>query len=237
MSGLPFKIAIPSRGRANVISKNPLWQAAHVVIDNEEERDAYCKAGVPDSNLVICDPYLTVSAKRQWILDNLWDDSEPFIMQVDDDFIGFWPKMRWRRQMITAPDDLIAAFWESYISAADLGTGMFGYGRQRFWSRIIYSNEPVRLRYWIACVTGIIDRTLRYDPELYMVEDVDISFASLARSRVTWLDNRFVIQNLPDKSPGGMTNTRTKDRFDLDTETVQKRWGIKNFRRVEEETG
>ena len=88
MSKLPFRIAIPSRARAEVIHRCPLWQTATIVVDDENEKAEYVAAGVPVQNLVVCDPCANIGALRQWMLDNLWEKSDQCIVQMDDDFLG-----------------------------------------------------------------------------------------------------------------------------------------------------
>ena len=208
---LPFKIAIPTRSRADSIHRNPLWQLGIAVVISGEEADAYIAAGMPKENVVVCGPYPNIATKRQWILDNLWEKDEPCIVQVDDDFLGLKPTMTWRSKLYEEPDDLAAIFWESSVSAIDAGAGIFGYMRNAN-PRLRNCNAPFTLRRWIHCAFGVCDRAVHFDPRLYESEDIDLSLLGLKLNRIIWKDNRFGMKYIPSRRAGGMAATITQDR-------------------------
>ena len=223
MTDLPFKIAIPSRGRAKTIKKNPLYRTAYIVV-RKEERDAYEAAGVPAENLVVCGPYVTISEKRQWILDNLWDKDEPFIVQIDDDFHGLVPMMRWQSVLITDPMDIAAVLWETFISANDSDCGMFGYLTD---ANILYRNchAPVLLRSWVQSVVGFMDRSLSFDVRLSQSEDIEICLNSLIKKRILWVDYRWSFKRGRYGAPGGLTQTRVSGLTDDSDEIINDKYG------------
>ena len=223
---LPFKIAIPSRGRAALIHENPLWQIAHVVVDDEDERDSYAAAGVPEENLVIADPCANISVLRQWIQDTLWEPDEPFIVQSDDDLTALKPLMRWRASLITSAADIAAILWESYISAADIGAGMFGYSIAVSRNRA-ESAAPVYLRRPVYVLVGICDRSLAYDEQFFVGEDTDLCHQSFVNSRVIWKDDRFGMTFRPHYQAGGISKTRTEQTYDRSIELLIRKWGTR----------
>ena len=170
-------------------------------------------AGIPPECLyVIPDQHrINISTIRQWILDTFWDDDEPFIMQVDDDFKGLKPLMRWSTAVISRPTDIVAVFWESYISAADAGAGIFGYAHVPD-PQLRFSRIPVTLRTWLRAQMGILDRSLKYDPGFYVAEDIDICLASICKNRILWRDERWAPHADLSWTFAGIAATRTEKR-------------------------
>ena len=227
MTDFPFKIAIPSRARGELILENPLLSIAHVVVDNQREYDSYVNAGVPEERLVsMRGECRNISQVRQWILDNLWSEDEPFIMQVDDDFVGMIPMMKWKAEVISNPADVAAIFWESYISASDIGAGVFGYCFTAN-PRTRASWIPVWLRSWVKDVTGVIDRSLKYDPSLFLAEDIDLCLQAQLRphQRILWKDDRFAPHVGKSWNYGGIAATRTEERRHDSYAMINKKYG------------
>ena len=222
---LPFKIVVPSRARSKVIGDNPLYDYCHMVVDSDRERRAYEQEGVPPENIVVMpEPPLNISVLRQWILDELWEPDEPFIVQIDDDFLGLRPTMGWRAKSVRNPVDIAAILWESYLSATDAQCGIFGYMAD---SNPSYRNcnTPIVLRRWVQGGFGILDRELQFDKRLYQSEDVDICLASLVRSRILWKDHRFDLKRKPHRMAGGIQRTRTTQTTQQSDRIVNEKWG------------
>ena len=225
---LPFKIVIPSHGRPQQILKNPLYPLAHVVVRDEATADAYRatadKAGVTPGPFHVTGPLPNISSIRQWILDNLWDADEPFIFTTDDDLVYVRPTMVWRTERITDAADILAIIQEGYNSAVDAGAGLFGWSNNGSPQRR-NAKDPWFFRTYVMGQVGIIDRELRYDPRLYLMEDIDFSLLSMTRSKIIWNDNRWYWYCGPQWSKGGMSASRTTDRLVESRDIMNRKYG------------
>ena len=225
---IPFKIVIPSHGRPQQIAKNPLYPLANVVVRDESVEAAYReaaeKAGVTPGPFHITGRLPNISSIRQWILDNLYDDDEPFIFVTDDDFAYVRPMMAWRTVRITDVEDILAIIQEGYNSAMDAGAGIFGWSNNGSPQRR-NAKDPWFFRTYIMGQIGIIDRDLYYDPRLYLMEDVDFSLLSIARNKIVWNDARWYWYCGPQWSKGGMSASRTTDRLVESRDIMNRKYG------------
>ena len=124
MLDLPFKVVVPSHHRPEAILKNPLYPFAHIVVNDAEQVDQYreaaAKANVVPGNFHVCGELPSIAAVRNFMLQEVWDSAtEPFFVQMDDDFLAMLPMMHWRTSFVSDPRDVLAIFWETYIAASD----------------------------------------------------------------------------------------------------------------------
>ena len=216
MLDLPFKIVIPSHHRPQEILKNPLYSFSHVVVNDAEQVDQYraaaARANTDPPEFHVCGELPSIAAVRNFMLREVWDSAtEPFFVQMDDDFLAMQPMMHWRTAFVRKPDDLAAIFWESYIASNDAGAKVFGYAHKPD-PKTRNPSNPVGLRGWIRAVTGISDPSLRYDDQLYLMEDLDICLQSQAKSRIIWQDLRWAPVLGANWAKGGIAHTRTEAR-------------------------
>ena len=227
---LPFKIVIPSHGREDVIHKNPMLPWAHLVVRDEETAARYQaaieKAGCGHPLAYVVSGYQGVLANiRQWVQDNVWDTgAEPCVWHMDDDFYGMVPLMRMTREVVTAPYDLAALFWETYLTAAEMGAHLFGYS---FHVNVMLRavDRPVKLRGCIQQCYGVSDPELRFDGDLYEMEDIDLSLQAMLRDRIVYLDYRWLHHLGPMDAGGGNTGIVTVDGLRGSLAKMQARWG------------
>ena len=228
MFDLPFKIAIPSRNRALEILHNPLYGIAHVVVPDEDHVDEYRRAAshanITPGKFHVCGEHPSIAAKRDYILKEIWDPSEPFVFQVDDDFRAMRPTMHWRTVLVTNPEDIAAIFWETYISSSDAGSHVFGFAHKPD-PKIRHAPTPVGLRGWVRGAVGISDRSLHYDDQLYLMEDLDICLASQAKDRIIWQDHRWVPHFGPSWAKGGIAHSRTEERRQQCYDRINQKYG------------
>ena len=228
MLELPFKIVIPSHHRPEAILKNPLYGAAHVVVNDDaqvdEYREAAARANITPGEFVVCGPQPSIAAVRNFIVREVWDASEPFVIQMDDDFYGFQPTMHWRTSLVANPVDVAAVFWESYISSNDAGAHVFGYAHKAD-PKTRNPSRPISLRGWLRAVVGVSDHSLYYDDQLYLMEDLDISLAAQAKDRIIWQDHRWAPVLGPNWAKGGISHTRTEARRLECYERINRKYG------------
>ena len=212
----PFKVVIPSHHRPQEILKNPLYPLAHVVVNGGEQveqyREAAERANIAPGQFHVCGELPSIAAVRNFMLHEVWDSStEPFFIQMDDDFLAMMPMMHWRTSYVTNPEDITAIFWESYIASNDAGARVFGYAHKAD-PKTRNPSNPVGLRGWIRAVTGISDPSLHYDDQLYLMEDLDICLQSQAKDRIIWQDMRWAPVLGANWAKGGIAHTRTEAR-------------------------
>ena len=229
MLNLPFKIVIPSHNRPTEILKNPLYPYSTIVVNDASQVDKYRaaadKANVTPGTFVECGNLPSIATVRNFILREVWNPAtEPFHVQLDDDLLGMIPVMQWKTAMVSDPQDIVAIFWESYISCNDSGAKIFGYA-QKPGPQFRYSRNPIALRGWLRAISGILDPSLVYDDQMYVMEDVDICLQSQAKDRIIWQDLRWAPMLLPNWTTGGIAHTRTEERRQLAFTRINARWG------------
>ena len=237
-SDLPYKVLIPSRGRAKIITNHPLLHVSNVFVRSEEEREEYseeiAKAGKRVHAIHVISDYDTLPEKRQRILDEYWSDDEPFAMMVDDDLKSGKPMFHLRNVGNLTPDQMLTLFWRSYQTAADIPTGLFGYS--------LNANPAIRsinlpfgaLNGEFVTVTyGILDRELRYDLNMAMFDDIDISYQCLEKYRFLCRDERFVFV-CPYYTEGGLSNQRSSSVMYREIGYLIQKWGSDLIKRSEE---
>ena len=217
-----FKVIIPSKGRSAIIAKHPLLKYALVACP-ESQADAYREEG---ANVVPRpDSLVGLYAARQWILDTLWDESEPFIFLLDDDLIHLDYLFTRHPTISTDPDYMMAVIAAAAQPAIDSGAGLFGFSHtNRPQER--KCNVPFRLRAWLnGSGLGIIDRSLSFDKVLRVRGDIDISLQNLAQNRIVWQDVRWCFVSSRWDTPGGVTAVRTTEVQAEALEYLQTKWG------------
>ena len=233
---LPFKVVIPSHGRPAKILNNPLYPVAHVVVRDYDVRDQYlgaaARAGVAHGEFHVTGRLANIAEIRQWILDNLFDDGDPFIFVSDDDLEYVRPTMAWRHKRMTNLDDILTIIQESYNAALDAGAGLFGYSNTGAPNRRLVST-PFSLRTYLMGQVGILDHSLHYDTRLFLMEDVDISVLSLAKSRIVWNDRRYYWHCGKQWSEGGISANRTTERLYESRDLINAKYGDGTVRTLE----
>ena len=229
MLDLPFKVVVPSHHRPEAILKNPLYPYSHIVVNDAEQVDQYreaaAKANVVPGNFHVCGELPSIAAVRNFMLQEVWDSAnEPFFVQMDDDFLAMLPMMHWRTSFVSDPRDVLVIFWETYIAASDAGAHVFGYAHKPD-PKTRNPSNPVGLRGWIRALTGISDPSLRYDDQLYLMEDLDICLQSQAKDRIIWQDLRWAPVLGANWAKGGIAHTRTEARRLECYNRINRKWG------------
>lgn len=217
-----MRVAIPSRGRANSISKNTLsvFPDALVCVA-ESEADAY--RAVSDNVITHPDDVSGMGPLRQWMLDNLEGD----LFMVDDDVDGMFSMMGaagWRR--ITDPRVALAHVENTALCAREAGAHVFGCNQGRD-ARVFRPTKPISLTGWVGGAIGVIgrDRDLRYEPSLLLRADIDYCLQSLRKHRIIWQDARFSFSQIRFTGSGGNAINRSGDQHAREIAYLQRKWG------------
>jgi hypothetical protein len=221
-----FKIVIPSKGRPQDVRKTPLFEVSHIAVPASDLEEYKSVEGVaPLAWVPVPDEVNSLSKTRQWILDELWAKDEEFVFQTDDDLLNLAYLHSRTVRYFKDPNYIRAVIGHVAITALDSGTGLFGFATQP------KPNErntlkPFSIRKWVSAQgIGIIDRRLKFDPNLKLKEDLDISLMNLQLNRIVWTDNRWCFYSEHWNNRGGLSMVRTADREMEAFEYIQDKWG------------
>ena len=251
VSDIPFKILMMSRGRAAMVARHPLLSVSHVCVDTEEDREEYLemigRLGTRSHVVHVLSKHApTIGGARRAAMDDLWDESEPFVMMIDDDTLGLESLMGWKKRVYQSPEDLCTIFWESYRTASELPTGLFGYSRGGGAIRFRQTNQPIGVHVSkqgqpkglgnvVAMIFGVLDRELRFDPNLSFYEDVDLNWQCRAKYRFFLRDSRltnyFSEGGVGGAGIGGLVSVRANPEYQIRSERYLRAKWVSTFGR------
>ena len=230
---LPFKIAIPSRGRAYKMALHPLLSIANVFVDSEEEREEYIKvaAGIDKKAhaVHVASGSRSAPEARNIALDTLWDKDTKFIVLVDDSVEGVRRNMRLKTGKIVDQRYILTMMWRSYQTALDLGTALFGY-EQSLHPRERTANRVVKLRVGFidSGLVGIMDPDFRLDTNLRVHDDMDLSLQCVEKYGLFYKDSRYCLHKFHSfhhGEPGGNLRHRNSVAEERELLYLRRKWG------------
>ncbi len=212
-----FDILSPSYRRADSATTQDYLPACTYVVAKSEKK-AYEKAGkcvvaVPDS------VQGNVCRVRNWILDH----SNPVLI-LDDDIRRFG---RWDQQQNQklSTDDAMQFVEQAFNLARQL--------RARMWGMNLLPDKGAYREYTpfafrsvvLGPVQGFLNMELRYDENLPLKEDYDLSLQVLNKYRRTLRFNMYHYVCAQHSNTGGCATYRTMDRERKQFLELQKKWG------------
>jgi hypothetical protein len=220
---LELRVVIPSKGRSETIRKHTLslFPDATVLVD-EAERDTY--AQVVDEGRLITHPGVQPAVRiLNWILDNVKAD---VVVIADDDLIDLRAMPGWSPRRYKGDPEAARQVLEATAQCAiDAGCGLFGFSQNEH-PLFFRPQEPFRLNRWIGSVIGFVgDHGLRYDENVTLHEDADLSLQALMRHRIIWCENRWCFVPLRLTNAGGNTGARSADRDAEERIYLKEKWG------------
>lgn len=223
MSSIDYRIYSPSYKRSNLAISHKLFpRELFTYVVREEEADLYKKFNV-DLMIIPKGTVHDISTTRNWILEN---KKSKYLVTVDDDMKDItWLLKRTRKKL--TKDEIIYFIELGFTMATDAGAGLWGMNVNS--DPLAYQiNKPFGFADMIlGPFTGIIDTDLRYDEELPLKEDYDISLQCLNKHKKTFRIN-FLSYNVDhQKLEGGCQTYRTSEREIEQNELFQKKWGSK----------
>lgn len=216
-----IKFFSPSYKRANdVITQKYLPSCKYVVAEFEAEdylRNGHDCWVVPDS------AQGSVARIRNYILDHADTDR---IVMLDDDLSSI---SRWEKQVAI---DLSGAEVEEFC---EMGFNMAADLDIRYWGMNLLADKGAYREYtpfaFKSCILGPFQAfnnlDLRYDEDLPLKEDYDLSLQVLNKYRKTLRFNMYHYNVKQHTNKGGCADYRTMDREKEQLRLLQKKWGSK----------
>lgn len=221
---MKYKIVIPSLGRPDVAAKHPLLSRAILAVHKDEEAQ-YRRTCSKALGIVAYPPeFIGLPKTRNWIVDNVREANDDFMVQVDDDLDYVRFDMGFKLPFYRDPDKLEAILRHTARLALDAGTGLFGYSHA-FNPRERVANNAFRFRSWIGGVIGLVDPDLRFDPMCSLKEDVDICLETIVRYRFIVQDLRYVWMCAQWDMKGEASRFRTTASEMAALEYLRSKWG------------
>lgn len=214
----------PSYRRADgVLTQKYLPFVKYVVADFEA--DDYLAAG-HDVWVVPDEAQGNLCRIRNWILDHCESDQ---VVIIDDDMTGVF---RWQKQkpLKLGPDEFLEFIEMAVTLVSDLDI--------RFWGMNLLPDKgayreytPFSFKSMICGPFQAFNRLdLRYDENLPLKEDYDLSLQVLNKYRRTFRFNAYYYQVKQHENTGGCADYRTLEREKEQLRLLQKKWGSRIVR-------
>jgi hypothetical protein len=215
-----LQVVIPSRRRMESCSwtvrlfKNPIVCVA------EEEADDYKDVGA----LVMTHPndIVGLGRLRQWILDHF---NARLIFQCNDDVKSLYCVVGFRPRKIVDPEAVERIILNSANICEGLGISCFSFSPFQDDVRKFRPQKPFSLTRLEGAMLGIIDRKLKYDPNVSQFDDVDLSLQCCLKERFCWQDSRFAAEHNFITKGGGNTISRGLDNTKRELQYMKRKWG------------
>jgi len=220
-----FKIIVPSYCRSDTIKTHfavGLPNAYAVVPESQYEDYKGC-----GMNLVKFPDELegNLPRKRNWIMENLFDDSLDFLVMSDDDVVGVDILTDFGCDPLSQ-DEILEMLCLGYDLSKFYGVSFFGFSQR---NRFIYKKRDRLLvnAFVDETVCGYLDRSLREDEKLTIRADVDLYFRLLIRDggvlRINFLFP--VMKTRHGVGEGGLRSVVDRNRINKDNEIIIGRYG------------
>lgn len=219
---------IVSYKRAGDISSDRVFKNAKIVIPESQfkEYDQYeYKNGcellpIPD------EADGNIARKRNYILDNFQSMCDGNMAIVDDDY-DYIAMMEQGNQYKLTTDQVEAMLINGFQMCKDLGTVMWGLNVQtdpRFY------NEFAPFTMLSVCLgpfQAFCNNPLRYDEDLYLKEDYDMSLQVLQKYHKILRFGKYSYQVNHFNKTGGVVSYRTKGKEIEQLKRLEQKWGSK----------
>lgn len=201
---------------------------------DHKEYDEYIKANPGfEENIISCPEGIqgNLCRIRNYILDQEFNNGADVVLIIDDDLKGiyYWngsKEMPYEKKLVSA--DEFMAFIEKYsIMCDELGFKFWGlncnadalsYRQYTPFSTVAYIGGPFQC---------FLKNDLRYDENLPLKEDYDMTLQQCNKYRGVLRCNKFFYNCKQSKQAGGCATYRNYDRERQQLEALQKKWGSK----------
>jgi hypothetical protein len=218
------KQLIISRGRWDTITTHRITEAN--VLVPEDEAELYAER-IGWERIETIDPDVHgARAVRNWVMDHYPLEDYPIICMFDDDLVRFGYVGYDVATPIYDPVKVTQIVEMVALCALDAGCELFTLGSNSIDVRKYQANKPFSLNTMISGgVTGLIGRRIRYDDNLMIKSDADISLQHLMWNRILWMDNRWSYMPTRVMNKGGNNQYRTDERLSREMEYLKQKWG------------
>jgi hypothetical protein len=215
-----LQVVIPSRRRVESCAWTVKLFKTPIVCVAEEEAEDYKFVGarlVTHPNDIV-----GLGPLRQWILDHF---KERVIFQCNDDVRSLYCVVGFRPRKIVDPEAIERIILNSANICTDLGISCFSFSPFQDDVRKFRPQKPFGVTRLEGAMLGIIDRKVRYDPNVRQFDDVDLSLECCLKERFVWQDSRFAADHNFITKAGGNTISRGLDNTKRELQYMKRKWG------------
>lgn len=224
MSSIDYKFYCPSYKRADVATSHRIFpKKKFCYVVRESEADEYFKNFKNTDLLVIPEgDVCNISTTRNWILDNLQTE---YVVMVDDDYKKVGRFNQDRKLEAMSPEHIDEMTLNGFQMCIDADIKFWGLNNMVD-PRAYSINIPF---YFSCCVLGpwqaMLDTKMRYDEELTLKEDYDMTLQMLFHHRRVLRFNMYAYDVNHQTLKGGCQSMRTKEKEIEQNELLKKKWG------------
>lgn len=229
-------IVCPTHGRAGAVTTFQVLSEEYLMLVVAESQVASYKAAHPKA--IICkhpDSIVGLSAKRQWIYEELGEKSSGGVFMMDDDLDYMGDQMPipgagiTRARVCRRDDERVRdVIWRAADMAHDIGAYFYGFNQYPDPATFIAQN-PIRLSGYIGGhAMGIRPGSKLWWPKegMHGSEDMWISALNAYEHRMAFIDMRYCFPQLGTLvSKGGLAEVRTLQNLERNYETLVKAFG------------
>lgn len=215
-----LQVVIPSRRRVESCAHTVKLFKNPIVCVAEEEMDDY--AGVGAELVSHPNDVSGLGPLRQWILDHF---PQRLIFQCNDDVKSLYCVVGFRPRKIVDPEAIERIILNSANICTDLGISCFSFSPFQDDVRKFRPQKPFSVTRLEGAMLGIIDRKVRYDPNVRQFDDVDLSLECCLKERFVWQDSRFAADHNFITKSGGNTVSRGLENTKRELQYMKKKWG------------
>ena len=215
-----ISIAVPTKGRHDCVLTNVEGQ---ILIVDKNEVGIY-KEFNPNSEIIECPNFKSLSSKRNWILDKFKD-----VFMLDDDIVSVMRLYDSNEEVFLTPSNANKIIQDAYLRSLDLGLYLFGFNNS---PQLVHFNsmKPFMFKGFInGCAMGIVSNPkLRFTEQTVAVEDYYINLLNAYHFRKNFIDKRFCFKQ-KDKGTflekGGQSTNRTLETEKQDSLYLRRMFG------------
>jgi len=211
-----MRLVIPSMGRPEFIPKTMAWRLLpfledmYVVVTPGEALEYKKYMEHPKVHIVEC-PEKNLPRTRNWALENLWPESNELMMMDDDIKNVLWGL--WRKSVKLTPEDVMQAIREDMELAAVIGVPFFSFRAFPGGINRVRRPAPIHMKGRVVnCLIVFSDPKIRFDPEMDVLDDFELSMWCLFHHGLCVSDGRYLMEQLGGKMgtvQGGINKHRT----------------------------
>lgn len=232
--GYRFSLFIPSRKRADRVTKHPLFHLANIIV-HEDEYDDYARAfqaAKLEPGSLLTHNVVGLSRIHNVMLDYYRPTEEAWQWHTDDDYAGFMFTHTFRATKIKTndPEKVVDIVTHVGIAATDADAPMFCWAQSAI-PHERHAFNPFEMRGWgMSACMGIIKTDVRFDENLPISIDIDYCLANIAKHRYIWIDRRWwgwcdEKRGRTGSDPGGLAGIRLPGTTKFAHEYLGHKWG------------
>lgn len=222
---MAIKYVIVSRKRPYLCQRASYQLFPQAVVSvAEEEAGQYIEAGIDKKRLLVHpDDVVGIAKKRNWVLRNVKEET---VVMVDDDCVAIICMVGQHYRRIREPEAIHQIMLNSEAAARAIGTVAFFLNSM--WDiRKARPHDPFGFVGYPSGIMGIIGRTVWFDDNQLIHDDVDFALEVIRKYRVVWIDKRFGYMQKVSTTvmAGGCQGLISEKRDRLERRYLKAKWG------------